>query len=74
MKKLTQKIAREYVRLLGGTLKRDVEYEEYILRFGRNTYHTDALDDVIGTARAMQRTHFNIEAAEQFLSGTREIE
>jgi len=66
--RLTQAIAREYVRRLGGRLKRDTDWQEYILRFAEHDYHTDSLDDVIGTARAMQGSHPDIDQAEAYLA------
>ena len=64
--KLTQKIVREYVRRLGGTFKK-TDFDDYCVRLAGCEYFTDALDDVLGTARAMCGTHENIDAAEQYL-------
>lgn len=64
--KLTQKIVREYVRRLGGTLKR-TDYDDYCVKLAGCEYFTDALDDVLGTARAMCGTHPNIADAEEYL-------
>lgn len=51
----TLKVAREQVRRLGGSLKHN-EYGEYVVKFGKATYHTDSLEDAIGTARKMSES------------------
>lgn len=66
--KLTQKVVREFVRRLGGKLKRNIEFDEYVLIFGEHEYFTSDLDDVVGTARVMQGSHPDIEEAEKFLA------
>lgn len=52
--KLTQKIAREYVRRLGGTF-RATGFGDFRVRMGKseNDYFASDLDDAIMTARAM---------------------
>jgi hypothetical protein len=67
MKKLTQKIVREYIRILGGTFKRS-PYGDLVVRFGDSEYFTDDLQDALGTARAMQGSHAEIQRAEQYLT------
>jgi hypothetical protein len=66
-RKLTLRVARDYIRILGGTLKHDTDWQEYILRFGTSTYHATELDDVIGTAKVWQGTNPNLETAERLL-------
>jgi hypothetical protein len=68
MPKLTLALAKQYVRALGGSLKRDIEWEEYILRIGDGTYHTDSLEDAIGTARVYFGSHPDLETAERILN------
>lgn len=65
--KLTQKIVREYVRILGGSFKR-TEFDDFRLKFGQDEYFTNGLDDIIGTARVMQGSNGNIEQAEEYLT------
>jgi hypothetical protein len=67
MKKLTQKIVREYIRILGGTFKRST-YGDVVVKFGDSEYFTDDLQDALGTARAMQGSHAEIQRAEQYLT------
>lgn len=64
--KLTQVVTREYVRLLGGTFKKN-EYGDYRLKFGEQDYHAEDLLDIIGTARIMKGGHPNIEQADAYL-------
>lgn len=67
-RKLTQVIAREYIRQLGGKLKRDAALNEYRVVFGEdNDYFCTDLDDAIGTARIMAGGHQNFEDAERYL-------
>lgn len=70
--KLTQKIVREYLSQLGAKLRRNAEYDEYVLVTGHGdkeqTYFTNDLGDVIGTARCMLGSHPNIEQAEEYLT------
>lgn len=65
--KLTQKIVREYVRMLGGTFRRD-EWGDLIVRFGDDTYHTNDLQDALGTARCMKGSHPAIADADEYLA------
>jgi hypothetical protein len=66
-RKLTQSIVREYIRILGGTFRRDA-WGDLIVRFGEDTYHTTDLQDALGTARCMKGGHPDIESAEQYLT------
>ena len=63
---LTQKLLREYVRQLGGTLKK-TDYDDYVVKLGGCEYYTTDLDDVLGTARAIAGTHPDRAAAERLL-------
>lgn len=67
--RLTQKIAGEYVTMLGGKLKRNAEYDEYRVRFGSdvNDYFAADLVDAIQTARCMAGGHENLPDAERYL-------
>ncbi len=73
MATLTQKIVREYLHFLGARLRRNAEYQEYVLVTGlaktdqEQTYFTTDLQDVIGTARIMLGGHENIDQAEEYL-------
>jgi hypothetical protein len=75
--RLTQAVAREYLRRLGLRLRRNAEYGEYVLVIpegkldGKHevttlSFHTD-LDDIVGTARIVRGSHENFQEAENFL-------
>jgi hypothetical protein len=70
--KLTQKIVREYLGMIDCKLRRNVEYNEYVLVHGtgdaETTYFSTDLDDIIGTARVMHGSHPSIEQAEEYLA------
>jgi len=66
--KLTQQIAKEYVGMLGGRLKRNAEYGEYKVTFGADEYFASDLDDAIGTARIMAGGHDRMADAEEYLT------
>ena len=67
--RLTLKLAKRFVAVLGGRIKHDTEWQEYVLHFTGMDYHTDSLEDVIGTARAYCGTHHDIDWAEAILRG-----
>lgn len=64
--KLTQKVVREYVRILGGTFRR-TPAGDLKVKFGEDEYFTDDLNDAIGTARIMKGSHPDIDRAEEYL-------
>lgn len=66
-RKLTQAIAKEYARRLGGKIKKN-DYDEFVVTFGRSEYFASDLEDALGTARIMAGTHPNIADAEQYLT------
>lgn len=63
---LTQAIAREYIRRLGGKLRKD-EYLDYRVKFEHAEYICYDLHDAIGTARVMAGGHKDFAEAEQYL-------
>jgi hypothetical protein len=78
VKRLTQKTAREYCRILGARVRRSAEWNEYTLVVdapeghageGPAIYHTNDLTDLIETARAILGSHPRIDEAEEFLKG-----
>jgi hypothetical protein len=71
--KLTQRLVKDYLRLLGGTVRRD-SYGDLRLKFKSpkgphfdEEYFAQDLEDVIGTARLMKGGHANAEQADEFL-------
>ena len=53
--KLTLKLAKELIAMLGGKLIRNTEWDEYIVRTAPGeTYHCTDLDDAMGTALAVR--------------------
>lgn len=66
--KLTQKIVREYLGMLGARLRRNAEYGEHVLAAGKDTYFSTDLEDAIGTARIMLGGHERFEDAEAHLA------
>jgi hypothetical protein len=67
--KLTQKIARKYLGMIDCQMKRNIEFDEYVLHHDGSTYFTSDLQDVVDTARYIRKNHPNIGQAEAFLQG-----
>jgi hypothetical protein len=65
--KLTQRIAREYIEMIGGKLKRNAEYDEYRVKFGEQDYFASDLEDAIATAACMAGGHDRFPDAEEYL-------
>ena len=68
-RRITWKIARWYVEMLGGKLRHTID-SEYVLSLGGaegTRYYSDSARDMIETARALMGSHRNHEKAEQFL-------
>jgi hypothetical protein len=65
--KLTQRIAKEYVAMIGGKLKRNAEYDEYRVKFGEHEYFASDLADAIATAACMAGGHDRFPEAEEYL-------
>lgn len=61
--RLTQKQARDFLRMLGAKLRVNPEYYEYVLVTGKEdqeqTYFTNSLEDIVGTAMVMLGGHAN---------------
>jgi hypothetical protein len=49
---LTIKQGKQIVKALGGSLKKN-EYDEYVIKFGKQEYFGGSLSDAIGTAYAI---------------------
>ena len=64
--RLTQAIAREYIRRLGGKFRRD-QYGDYRVTLQGAEYYCQHLDDAAGTARIMAGSHQDFDRAEQYL-------
>ena len=68
--RLTQKVAKELIAMLGGKLIRNTEWDEYIVRTGpEETYHCNDLSDAVGTALVFFGSHPEAENVKTILAG-----
>lgn len=68
-RKLTLAITREYVRRLGGKLRKD-QHGDWRVTFAGCEYFSADLSDAIGVARVMAGGHPDFADAERYLAET----